>query len=174
MTRQNLELKATDPAPKQTLATAIKLGCTDMGILRQRDTYFHARSGRLKLREEWPGAAHLIHYERTDEAVARESAYRIIPTKHPERLRAALAVSIGIRIVVEKRRRLFLLENVRVHLDQVEDLGCFVELEAVVPEGSTVKEQSQVLAQARDALGIQQRHLVGQSYSDLLDLALAA
>ena len=172
--RQNLELKATDPAPERTLAATVGLGCVDMGILRQRDTYFHARSGRLKLREEWPGGAHLIQYMRTDDAAVRASAYRIIPTEHPEELRAVLDVSTGIKLVVAKRRRLFLLDNVRIHLDQVEKLGCFIELEAVVPPGSTVREQSTSLARVRDALGIQQRHLVGESYSDLLELAIAA
>jgi predicted adenylyl cyclase CyaB len=75
--------------------------------------------------------------------------------------------------VVKKRRRLFLLNNIRVHVDHVDSLGHFVELEAVVPQGSVVEEQSEALAQVRDALGIRQHHILGESYSDLLELALA-
>lgn len=172
--RENLELKAADSAPRRTLDAAISLGCRQVGLLRQRDTYFHARFGRLKLREEWPGTAHLIQYERDDEASARQSSYRIAVAADPGALLTALHASMGTKLVIEKRRRLLLFDNVRVHLDQVTGLGSFVELEAVVPAGSDVEDQRATLTRVRDALGIRDHDLIGSSYSDLLVLGLAA
>src|SRR3954469_7164554 len=81
--RRNVELKARDPEPERSLERCVALGAEDRGELRQRDTYFAARRGRLKLREQEPGAAELIAYERADAAEARESRYRIAPGGAP-------------------------------------------------------------------------------------------
>src|SRR3954466_3308490 len=127
--RRNVELKARDPDPERSLERCVALGAEDRGELRQRDTYFAARRGRLKLREQEPGAAELIAYERADAAEARESRYRIAPVREPEALREALDAALGTVVVVDKRRRLFLWDGVRIHLDRVAGLGAFVELE---------------------------------------------
>jgi adenylate cyclase class 2 len=71
--RRNVELKARDPRPERSLERARALGADDRGELRQRDTYFATPRGRLKLREQEPGGAQLIAYERADAAEARES-----------------------------------------------------------------------------------------------------
>src|SRR4051795_13215641 len=137
---RNVELKARDVDPERTLAAALAHGATDQGVLEQKDTYFAAREGRLKLREERAGdaapTATLIAYARADEAAARTSAYHLVDVPDPRALAAALDASLGTVVVVEKFRRLLLWENVRIHLDEVADLGTFVELEAVVPAGS--------------------------------------
>ena len=127
--RRNVELKATDPEPARTLERALALGAADQGVIVQRDTYFRVGEGRLKLREEEPGGAHLISYSRPDDASVRVSAYRVVPA--PEGLLPALTESLGVDVVVEKRRHLLLWETVRIHLDEVTGLGSFVELEAV-------------------------------------------
>src|SRR3954452_11260819 len=88
--RRNVELKARDPEPERSLERARALGAEDRGELRQRDTYFAAPRGRLKLREQDPGHAELIAYERDDEANARESRSRIAPIAAPPALRDAL------------------------------------------------------------------------------------
>jgi len=106
--RRNVELKAVDPDPARTLALALALGASDEGVLVQRDTYFRVASGRLKLREEEPGEAHLIAYSRPDAAEVRVSSYRVVPVPDPEGMRAALTETNGIDVVVEKRRRLLL------------------------------------------------------------------
>src|ERR671929_219922 len=121
--RRNVELKARDPDPARSLERCVALGAEDRGELRQRDTYFAARRGRLKLREQEPGGAELIAYERADAAHARESRYRIAPVAEPEALRDALDAALGTVVVVDKRRRLFLWEGVRIHLDSVDGLG---------------------------------------------------
>src|SRR3954468_19880508 len=108
--RRNVELKARDPEPERSLERARALGAEDRGELRQRDTYFAAPRGRLKLREEEPGGAQLIAYERPDAAEARESRYRIAPVPDGQALRDALGAALGVTVVVDKRRRLLLWE----------------------------------------------------------------
>jgi adenylate cyclase, class 2 len=81
--RRNVELKARDADPEATVRRALELGAEDRGVLHQRDTYFAAARGRLKLREQDPGGAELIAYERPDAAAARESRYRIAPVAEP-------------------------------------------------------------------------------------------
>ena len=81
--RRNIELKASDPDPERSLAVVLGLGARDRGLLRQRDTYFRVTAGRLKLREEEPGGAVLIQYDRVDADEARESRYRLVPVDDP-------------------------------------------------------------------------------------------
>ena len=128
---RNLELKAVDPDPPRTLRAALELGAEDRGVLLQRDTYFHAVQGRLKLREVAGEMAELIAYARSDRAEPTVSHYRIVPVADPAALGQALGDALGVRAVVEKARRLLLWRNVRIHLDRVAGLGDFVELEAV-------------------------------------------
>jgi homotetrameric cytidine deaminase len=164
--RRNVELKALDPDPARTLERALALGAEDRGVLVQRDTYFHVRAGRLKLREEEPGDAHLIAYSRPDAAEVRVSSYRVVPVPDPDGLRAALAETDGVDVVVAKRRRLLLWETVRIHLDEVEGLGSFVELEAVAEAGSDLTREQRQVAQLREALQIGDDALREGSYAD--------
>jgi hypothetical protein len=114
--RRNVELKARDAHPARSLTTCGALGAKAEGILVQRDTYFNAPRGRLKLREEQGAAARLIAYERADLSDQRTSHYRLIDVGEPEALRAALATTLGIKVVVTKERRycdLMLANNAR-------------------------------------------------------------
>jgi homotetrameric cytidine deaminase len=166
--RRNVELKALDPDPARSLATCRELGAEDRGVLRQRDTYFRARSGRLKLREEKPGGAVLIQYDRPDEAAARESRYRLTRVQDPDELRASLDAALGTLVVVEKERRLLLWDGVRIHLDTVHGLGSFVELEGVAARDSELEltvERDKVL-RLQQALGIYE--VLTDSYADRL------
>ena len=164
--RRNVELKALDPDPARSLAACRELGAEDRGVLRQRDTYFRARSGRLKLREEEPGGATLIQYDRPDEASARESRYRLTRVDDPGVLRASLDAALGTLVVVEKERHLLLWEGVRIHLDTVAGLGSFVELEGVAAPESDLSAEHEKVAHLRDALGIGE--ILSGSYSDRL------
>jgi homotetrameric cytidine deaminase len=171
--RRNIELKARDADPERTLERALALGADDRGELAQRDTYFARASGRLKLREQSPGEPELIEYRREDAAAARASDYRVVPVRDADALRDALAAALGAPVVVEKRRRLLVKDGVRIHLDRVDGLGDFVELEAVAPEAG-----EEELERVRAALEIEDGALVAESYSDLLldgpDLLLRA
>jgi homotetrameric cytidine deaminase len=174
--RRNVEIKARDADPAATLERALALGATDEGVVRQRDTYFGRARGRLKLRGQSTGAAQLIAYERPDAGEARTSAYRLVDVRDPLELREALDAALGTLVVVEKRRHLLLYENVRIHLDEVEDLGTFVELEAVAAPTSDLSRERALVARLTEQLALGEP--VAGSYSDLLletpDALLAA
>jgi homotetrameric cytidine deaminase len=165
--RRNVELKARDHDPEATLAAALGHGAADQGVLRQKDTYFAAREGRLKLREEDDGAT-LIAYARADAAAARTSAYHLVAVPDPAALTAALDASLGTVVVVEKFRRLLLWEGVRIHLDSVEGLGTWVELEAVATPDSDLSDEHRKVAELRAVLKMQDEDVVAQGYAALL------
>lgn len=165
---RNIELKARDPQPEHTLELALRLGAEDRGETAQTDTYFSRARGRLKLREQEPGEAELIQYRRADSPGARESEYRRVPAADAPALRAALDAALGTLVVVAKRRRLLLHENVRIHLDEVEGLGSFLELEAVASPGSDLAAEQDKVSRLRAELEVDDDALVPQSYSDLL------
>ncbi len=130
--------------------------------------YFAVARGGLKLREETPGRPHLIQFERASEPQQRESRYRIIELGDPETLRAALTSALGATVVVCKTRRLFLWRQVRIHLDTVEGLGSFVELEAVAPPGSDLAGEHALVEILRERLGITDERLVASGYAEQL------
>jgi homotetrameric cytidine deaminase len=166
--QRNLELKARDPDPRRSLELALALGAEDRGEIEQRDTFFSRARGRLKLREQAPGGAELISYERSDTPEARPSDYRVVPVADPEALREALDAALGTLVVVAKRRRLLLWDGVRIHLDEVEGLGSHLELEAVAAPDSDLDPARGKLERLRAGLEIDDAGLVAESYSDLL------
>ena len=120
MANVNVELKARDPNPEVTTARCLNLGAVDQGELRQTDTYFMARRGRLKLRSIEDGGSELIAYSRPDGSEARESTYVRAPAS--QSVLEALGSALSTTVVVSKRRRLYLWEGVRIHLDEVDGL----------------------------------------------------
>jgi len=166
--RRNIELKAHDPDRVRSLEVCRTLGAEDRGEIWQRDTYFQVASGGLKLREERPGRQHLIQFQRANEPQQRESRYRIIEVDDGAVLSAALDDAIGIRVVVTKHRRLFLWRDVRIHLDRVEQLGEFIELEAVAPADSELAHEHNLIVELRAAFGITDERLLAVGYADQL------
>jgi predicted adenylyl cyclase CyaB len=162
-----VELKAIDPDRERSLAVCETLGATAHGVLIQRDTYFHAPHGRLKLREEEGAPPHLIAYKRHDQAGQRESRYRIVHVDQVAELRAALSSALGIKVVVAKKRSLFLWNEVRIHLDEVEDLGDFIEFEAVAGDTPDLSREKAHVATMRQAFAIDDPHVIADSYGDL-------
>jgi predicted adenylyl cyclase CyaB len=134
--------------------------------LRQVDTYFHVPYGRLKLREIEDAPAELIHYHRPDAEDAHPSDYVIVPVSDPDRMKQALTRALGVRGVVAKTRDLYLWNHTRVHLDEVDGLGSFMELETAVTEQSRAEAEREC-RQVQAALGIQPEELVSGSYIDL-------
>src|SRR3712207_4286285 len=171
--RRNVELKARDPDPARTLAAALAHGAEDHGVLNQRVTYFNAGEGRLKLREEDERAT-LIAYERADEAVARLSAYHLVDVPDPAALRTALDDALGITVVVAKQRRLLLWRDVRIHLDEVEGLGSWVELEAVAPPDSDLADEHAKVAELRQVLDIHDGRIASRGYAAMVLEAVPA
>jgi adenylate cyclase class 2 len=166
--RRNVELKARDRDPARSVALCEALGADDRGELIQRDTYFNVTTGRLKLREERNNSSHLISYVRADDLKERVSRYRIIEIEDAEGLKAALSESLGTRVVVSKRRRLFLWRDVRIHLDRVDGLGAFLEFEAVAHERSDLAAERKKVKHLREAFEIEAEDLIDRSYSDLV------
>jgi homotetrameric cytidine deaminase len=175
----NVELKARNPDPARTLERALALGAEDRGEIKQRDTYFAGAHGRLKLREhETAGSPlwdelieythELIAYSRPDMTEARTSSYHRVPVADVAPLHEALDAAYGELVTVTKRRRLLLWEGVRIHLDEVEELGSFIELEAVVEPGSDLSIAREKVERLRKELEVKDADLVATSYSDLL------
>lgn len=169
---RNVELKARDPDPARSLDCALALGAEDRGEIRQRDTYFTRARGRLKLREQETGGSplwdELIEYSRPDSPRARTSAYRRVPVADAEPLREALDAAYGTLVTVAKTRRLLLWEGVRIHLDEVEGLGSYLEIEAVADVDSDLSAERDKVERLRAELGIEDADLIADSYSDLL------
>jgi adenylate cyclase class IV len=143
----------------------LKLGASDHGTISQRDTYFDAPRGGLKLREEDPGSAHLIQFSRAEQPQPRESRYQIAEVTDAAALVAVLTDAIGMLGTVLKQRHLLLWENVRIHLDEVETLGSFIELEAVAPADSDLTCEYELVAQLRDVLQITDDRLQALRYA---------
>jgi len=165
----NVELKARCADLAEVRRRAQALATESVGLDRQLDTYFRTREGRLKLRESSLSGGQLIPYLRPDRTDARRSDYRVVPVPDPKGTRDLLARILGVQRVVRKEREIFLYENVRIHLDRVEGLGSFVELEAVwdgAPAGEA--EQYRKIRFLVEALGIDDADRVARSYEALL------
>jgi cytidine deaminase len=172
---RNIELKARDPDPARTLERALAIGAEDIGEIRQRDTYFAGARGRLKLREQEtdgpPLFDELIEYSRADSTDARTSTYRRVPVADAAPLREALDSAYGADVTVTKRRRLLLWEGVRIHLDEIDGLGSYLEIEALAEPESDLTEEHEKVERLRGELGIQDADLVATSYADLVRYA---
>jgi len=165
---RNVELKSRDPDPARTLELALALGARDEGVITQRDTYFGGARARVKLREQTPGDDELIAYRRPDDEQARVSEYLRVAVPDAAALKEALDAAYGTRVVVAKQRRLLLFEDVRIHLDEVEGLGSYLELEALAPTDADLGPAGEKVARLREELQIDGDNLVSGSYSDLL------
>ena len=137
--------------------------------LEQDDTFFACPTGRLKLRQLAPDRGQLIYYERADVAGPKLSSYFIAPTSDPAALRETLARALSIVGRVRKRRRLYMIGRTRVHLDEVEDLGAFLELEVVLSDTDTTAHGETVAAGLLEDLCIPAAALVEGAYLDLVN-----
>ena len=164
----NIEFKATT---KRLAELEVLLQQQDplfIGEDHQVDTYFNVPSGRLKLREGKIENA-LIHYEREDTAGAKASHVLLYHHKHDKALKDILIKTLGIKAVVDKRRRIYFIDNVKFHFDMVEGLGTFVEVEAIDKDGSIGREKLQSQCDQYAALfGITDEDYCSVSYSDMV------
>ncbi len=168
MSHLNVEIKARCPH-HQVIREILHARQADFrGTDHQIDTYFKVNHGRLKLREGHIENA-LIHYEREDQEGPKQSSVTLVLTTPGSPLKALLTQALGILMVVEKRRDIYFIDNVKFHLDEVTGLGTFVEIEAIDYDGTIGSER--LLAQCHMFLSlfsIQPDQMVAVSYSDLL------
>lgn len=166
---RNIEIKAR--IADFALVEAAAEACADSGptLIDQDDTFFICPNGRLKLRAFSTTSGELIFYRRADAAGPKESHYVIAPTPAPDALREALTLACGQAGRVRKRRTLYLVGRTRVHLDRVEGLGSFLELEVVLnadePASAGVDEAHALMRR----LGVDAEQLVAHAYVDLLN-----
>jgi predicted adenylyl cyclase CyaB len=165
---RNIEIKARIPGVQQLLPRAAALATQPAVEILQDDTFFACPNGRLKLRAFSPERGELIFYQRADQQGPKESFYVISPTASPDTLREALTLAWGQTGRVRKRRSLLMVGRTRVHLDQVEGLGDFLELEVVLRDDESadagVHEAHALMAQ----LGVEPGDLIDAAYVDLL------
>jgi len=152
---------------EQQVREALKrLDARFIGTDHQIDTYFRVPSGRLKVREGRLENA-LIFYRRANVRRARQAAVEMMLLPRRNSLRAILARSLGTLAVVDKRREIYFVKNVKIHLDRVHRLGKFLEVEAISRTGDVKKIRSQA-RQFQELFGITAKDIVAESYSDLI------
>ncbi|MDD5559598.1 class IV adenylate cyclase [Candidatus Methylomirabilis sp.] len=167
----NIELKARCEDLGRLRERCESLGAEGQEPERQVDTYFSVSYGRLKLRESLEAGAELIRYVREDVAGAQESHYELYPVEDPEALKAILTAALGVSVVVAKRRETFVIGSVRVHLDKVQGLGSFVELQGTVDEPGELPLVADEVQDVQRVLGIDPQSLVKESYAVLVGRA---
>jgi len=138
-------------------------------LIMQEDVFFLGSRGRLKLRIFSDDRGELIYYERSDQTGPKRSQYFISRTGEPRQLLIVLESAFGIRGIVRKKRWLYMVDNTRIHLDEVDDLGTFLELEVVLSPGQRTEEGQAIAAELMANLGIVERDLVSGAYIDLLE-----
>jgi predicted adenylyl cyclase CyaB len=134
----------------------------------QDDTFFRCDTARLKLRAFSGGTGELIYYRRADEYGPKESFYLRSPTSAPDSLRECLTLAYGQAGRVRKHRKLFLVGRIRVHLDEVERLGHFLELEVVLADDEPAEVGVREARRLMEKLDVQPHQLIGDAYVDLL------
>ena len=159
----NLELKIKVNSHKQIESVLKKSGAEFKGILKQKDVYYKTKSGLLKLRIEGKSFT-LIKYLR-DEKGKRWSNYELLDLrgKNPEKYLESI---LNIEDVVEKKRKLYLYNNTRVHLDEVKGLGNFLELETLLVAGKS--DATRRFDFVKQMLGIENHEQIRKSYRNLI------
>ncbi|EFL49673.1 adenylate cyclase [Solidesulfovibrio fructosivorans JJ]] len=165
---RNVEIKAKIDSVDAMLSLAAKLADAGPTELLQDDTFFPCPNGRLKLRAFPDGTGELIFYQRPDSQGPKTSEYTISPTHAPDTLRQTLTAAYGQAGRVRKKRTLFLIGRTRLHLDAVEGLGDFLELEVVLEPTESATAGEATAKALLVQLGISQEQLVAKAYVDLL------
>lgn len=165
---RNVEIKARAHDLRATLLLAQALSSSNPEIFLQEDVFFGVPAGRLKLRTINNSCSELIFYDRADEARPKTSKYIRFPISDAVAMRRHLDSAFGIRGIVRKRRTLIMVGITRVHLDEVEGLGDFVELEVAVPADGSEEQGGWIAHDLMRKLQLDDTCLVAGAYIDLL------
>ncbi len=168
MTIRNFEFKAKVDSLEKYENQLQKLSPLYKGLDHQTDTYFNAVKGRLKLREGTIENA-LINYDRENTVNSKLSSiilYKHIPNKA---LKDILSLQLGVKVVVEKKRKIYFIDNVKFHFDTVDKLGTFIEVEVIDDKEEFTTEQLKAQCDYYfNFFELTQASLIDKSYSDLL------
>jgi len=165
---KNVEIKARVDDLEQMREKAAQIADGPATVLHQEDIFFTSPRGRLKLRLQ-NGTAELIYYFRENTTGPRGSDYLCLPVPDPIAARRMLGMVHGERGVVRKTRWLYMVAQTRVHLDRVQGLGDFLELEVVLMEGQTTEEGALIARELIGRLGIDEKNLLNRAYVDLME-----
>ncbi len=165
---QNVEIKARTKRAEDLRKILLDKGADFKGVDTQLDTYFCVNNGRLKLREG-EIENNLIHYQRENSEEAKFSDVLLHKPNDSESLKSVLSKALGVFVEVHKQREIYFIGNVKFHLDEVRDLGNFVEIEAIDTDGAFSQQQlTEQCEYYQNLLGILPEDLIALSYSDLL------
>lgn len=168
MSHINFEFKASVTDIESAEQQLLQLNPYFKGQDHQTDTYFNVPKGRLKLREGNIENA-LIYYERNDDAAAKQSDVILYQHNPNPALKHILTASLGIKAIVDKKRKIYFIDNVKFHFDRVEGLGLFIEVEAIDTDGGIGLEKlKQQAAYYADFFRLQSSQYIAVSYSDLI------
>ncbi len=168
MKRLNVEIKARCDEHDKIRAYLRSRSADFKGIDHQIDTYFNAINGRLKLREG-DIENHLIHYERSDQEGPKQSRIILYDSEPGSSLKEVLSRALGVLVVIDKKREIYFVGNVKFHIDTVENLGTFMEIEAIDDQGKFgLQELHEQCEFYLKELGIEEEDLISRSYSDML------
>lgn len=165
---QNVEIKARCSNPEKIHNILKSKNARFVGVDHQIDTYFNMPDGRLKLREG-NIENQLIFYKRSNQSGPKKSEVILYPSQPDSTLKNLLLASVGAKVVVDKKRAIYFIDNVKFHVDEVQSLGSFMEIEAIDRTDSVSLEKLE--KQCRfymNLLEISDEDLVEVSYSDLL------
>jgi predicted adenylyl cyclase CyaB len=165
---RNVEIKARIENVEALSSRARAIAGSDPTEIFQDDTFFQCSNGRLKLRAFSETSGELIFYQRPDKTGPKESFYVISATTSPDTLREALSLAYDQAGRVRKHRTLFMVGRTRIHLDKVDDLGDFMELEVVLAEDESTQDGVAVANDLLAKLGISPEQLIEGAYIDLI------
>jgi adenylate cyclase class 2 len=166
---KNLEFKAKVTSLEEYENLLLKLNPINFGVDHQIDTYFESRNGRLKLREVVGKENKLIDYKRENKLGSKISEIILYEHQPNESLKSILSNQLGIKVIVNKKRKVYAIENVEFHFDTVENLGTFIEVEAIDEnEERTIEELKKQCDYYYEYFKIQSEQVEKLSYSDLL------
>jgi predicted adenylyl cyclase CyaB len=169
MNIKNFEFKARVESLEEYENKLLTLNPRYQGADHQVDTYFNVSKGRLKLREGNIENS-LIYYERENVADAKRSDIILYRFKPDKALKEILALQLGIKVVVDKLRKIYFINNIKFHFDTVNTLGSFIEVEAIDDKGEfTIEQLKQQCNQYFNFFGLDKSQLVDKSYSDLIE-----
>ncbi len=167
--KSNVEIKAKITDLQEIKKSIEQLCSSDPTVLNQRDIYYDAKNGRLKLRTFSVNEGELIYYERQNIEGPKRSDYSIYKTTDPVKLNETLNSSLEVIGVVEKRRTVYIYGQTRIHLDEVNNLGNFIELEVVLKADQDFEEAISIAKEIIETLGISDKDLIKGSYIDLIN-----
>ncbi|OGC76657.1 hypothetical protein A2619_02010 [candidate division WWE3 bacterium RIFOXYD1_FULL_39_9] len=164
---KNIEIKAKYNDLEKGRKIAESLKAKYVGCDHQVDTYFKTSRGRFKLRESSISGATLIPYQRENTQSAKSSSYVLFSVTDALETKNIFSSILGIDTVVEKKRHIYLKDNVRIHLDDVKGLGSFFELEAVCDENSIIEKESQKVNELLEIFQVKKEELLSGSYKEM-------